>query len=125
MLREDKVKYADICYITMVDSYDFQENEFDTAYPMKHWTNWIQTILNILGIDNDYNLCRSLFDINMKEFERFWQIETSRLPLQYKIDINLREDLHDNTMPLLEERHIVDAECPFCGITDCDCGSGY
>ena len=99
MLREEKLKYADICYITMVDSYDFTENEFDTAYPMRHWTTRIKNILDDLNIANDYNLCRSLFDICMKEFKRFWRIETSRLPLQYKIDINLREDLHDNSMP--------------------------
>jgi len=101
MLREDKLIYAEICYKTMVDSYDLIENHFDTACPMKHWTNWIMKILDDRGVMNDYALCRSLFDISMKEFQRFFRIESNRKPLLYKIDINMREGLHDD--------YIVDA----------------
>ena len=91
MNREDKLKYSDICYIRMVDSFDLINNEFDEAYPMSHWTTKIRTILNDLGIDNDYYLCRALFDINMKEHKRFCRQELCRQPFTYKIDINLRD----------------------------------
>ena len=92
--RKKREEYALMVYNTMVDSFNLENNEFDEAREMSEWIKWIIEIMKNSDADIDEEdhkkMGRSLFDINYKDYKRFWGYFLYNKN-KYKIDINKRE----------------------------------
>ena len=91
----DRVLIADKVFMGVCDSFSLINDEFDIERTQKEWKQIFKQYLPLDIIEVNEKVLRSIFDINLKDFKRFWVIEntTTNNSLLYKIDINKRATL--------------------------------
>ena len=83
VVRSDRVRLADevFDYLIIHKSSEYQ------SYPMSFYTKDIAEIIEnfdiLKDIEDKKNVCRSLFDINYKDFKRF-SVDKTTKPATYK-----------------------------------------
>ena len=96
--KGDRVLIANKVFCSVVDSFTMIDNEFDIERTQKEWKQIFKQYLPLDIKEINEKVLRSIFDINLKDFKRFWVIEntTTNNSLLYKIDINKRATLPFN-----------------------------